>query len=309
VTLFQPMLVTGGTHPANSVRQMIRSLAQDNEGIVRGGDLKVSQISTPTGQVQVGDGSAFIQGRTAVGQGTYHVTNIGAATVNIAPTGASPRTDLIVLRVEDPEYEGTLNPGTQTVAYFTVVSGVSSTATTIPNSAWSAIVLARVTIPANTAAITDAMITSLRTLANPRRDRKLYIANHPATNHDLTHASYNLWPNSSEHSLVVPSWATSVRIVGQVTGVKLLNSSMTGGIRVTIDGSIVGQGIGLDYDAPSGTYRTHLATADTIAVPEVYKGTSRTLRIQAYRATGTGILRADAGTASILDVEFTETPV
>src|SRR4051794_40333615 len=81
---------------------------------------------------------------------------------------------MVVLRVEDPEYEGSLDPAADQIEYFQIISGVSSTATTIPDSR-TAIPLARIDIPASTSIITSAMITDLRFIANARRDRQLLL--------------------------------------------------------------------------------------------------------------------------------------
>lgn len=309
MTLQTPMFVSGATHPSNAVRMMIRDLARANEGVIGGTDLKVRQIATPTGQVRVVDGSAFVKGKTSLtSQGTYHVTNIGDTTVDIAPTGASGRSDLVVLRVEDPEYEGNINPATTIPAYIQVVPGVAGTQTTVPNTSWSAVALARIDIPANTAAITDAMITSVRVVANPRRERTLYTVNQSATQ-DLTVTTYPTFPSQASWTVPVPSWATQVKLIGQANGVRLATGDYAGGFRAVLGTSITTQSTGLSFDAPTGTYRTTLGMADTRTLPLAYQGTNQTLALQAAKTSGTGVLRADTGTSAIVDVEFYETPI
>ncbi|GHJ34370.1 hypothetical protein TPA0910_88030 [Streptomyces hygroscopicus subsp. sporocinereus] len=101
-----PIATTGATHTAQQFRMMIRDLSRANEGITEGDHLKVTALSTPGGGVQIADGSAVIIGRVSPVQGSYSAYNIGVDTsVTISPTGGTGRSDMIVLRVEDPEYE------------------------------------------------------------------------------------------------------------------------------------------------------------------------------------------------------------
>src|SRR4051795_12178320 len=126
----RPILVNGATHPAEQFRMLVRDLANGAEGITQGDDLKVIQRSTPGAGVTVGDGSGIVRGRANAFQGSYSACNVGAVNVDIAATGSGAgRSDMVILRVEDPQYEGTINPATGDVAYFQVISNVSSSAT------------------------------------------------------------------------------------------------------------------------------------------------------------------------------------
>ncbi|KPC94696.1 hypothetical protein ADL27_13100, partial [Streptomyces sp. NRRL F-6602] len=176
---------------------MIRDMARDNQGVTTGLDLKVSALATPGAGVQISDGSATITGKVSPVQGSYNSYNIGTDTVSVAATGSTARSDMLILRVEDPEYEGTRNPATDPIVFWQVVTNVSSSATTVP-SGYSAIPLARVDIPANTATITNAMITDLRQVTNPRRDRFMqpYLAQNPAVYLTGTSETWKDWPTA-----------------------------------------------------------------------------------------------------------------
>src|ERR1044072_6508492 len=185
MSLYQvPILVNGATHSAEQFRAMVQDLARGAEGTPQGGDLKLPQLSTPGTGVQVGDGSGIVRGRVNAFQGSYAVRNQGAATVPIAATGASGRSDMLILRVEDPQYEGTLNPAVDQINYFQIISGVSSSATTIPD-ARTGIPLARIDIPASTSTITNAMIVDIRKDANPRQQRVLLTQSPTALSADI----------------------------------------------------------------------------------------------------------------------------
>ena len=95
----RPILTNGATHSAQQFRMLVRDLARGAEGITEGDDLKVTQRSTPGGGVTIGDGSGVIKGRDNAFQGHYAVCNVGSIDWDIAPTGASPRSDMLIVRV------------------------------------------------------------------------------------------------------------------------------------------------------------------------------------------------------------------
>ncbi|MGW1625793.1 hypothetical protein [Streptomyces sp. NPDC002172] len=306
MTLINPPLLThGGTHQARAFRMMIRDLSRGSQGVTEGDDLKVKQLSTPGAGVRVIDGSAVILG-AYTSQGAYTQYNVGDASVAVAPTGATARSDLIVLRVEDPEYEGTRDPATDEIGYFYVVSNVSATATTSP-SGMTAVPLARVDLPANTAVITDSMITDLRQVANPRRDRKLYTS-FPSTLSTLTYSDnkWHTWPTAAKWTIPVPSWATTAKIVTTVAGLRLTRADVYAHMQ-QVFGTVQGQDTAIDDDQGSGTRRNTIVIADSVTIPASLRGTSQSLYLQTYMSKAeTGDLSVDAATSIVADIEFTE---
>jgi hypothetical protein len=310
MTLIQPpMMVTGGKHPARTMRMMIRDLSRGSQGVTEYNDLKVTQLTTPGAGVQVADGSGVVRG-AAWGQGSYTQYNVGSATVNIAPTGASGRTDMVVLRVLDPEYEGSLNPAADDVGYFYVVSNVSATATQ-PPAGMTAIPLARITLGPNTATITDAMITNLRTIANPRRDRQIYTASPSADQNWGGNAkgTYVSYPTAARWNIAVPVWAVRARIVFTVAAVQVLTGSVYGQAAFKL-GTVQGQGINFDtgpFTSGDRSQRVNLVSADTITVPAAMRGTTQLLQsMVAMDNAAAGTLQVDTATTAIADVEFEE---
>ncbi|WP_405889473.1 hypothetical protein OG427_02815 [Streptomyces sp. NBC_00133] len=300
-----PMMVHGGTHPARAMRMMIQDLARGSSGVTEGNDLKVSPLSTPGAGVRVGDGSGVIRG-AAWGQGTYTQYNVGDATVPVAPTGASARSDLLVLRVEDPEYEGTGNPETQDIGYFHVISGVSATATA-PPAGMTAIPLARLDIPLNTATITAAMIKDLRGIANPRRTRELFTAfPNVASTLGYSDNKWHVWPTAARWNILVPPWATNVKLVTTIAGLALRRADVFALMRNVI-GTVTGQHIAIDDDQGNTTRRSTVVIADSLAVPAALRGTTVPIHLDTYMyKSETGDLVVDGATTFILDVEFTE---
>ncbi|MFC9891447.1 hypothetical protein [Streptomyces pilosus] len=306
----RPILVNGATHSAQQFRMMVRDLAADAEGITRGTDLKVTQRSTPGAGVTVGDGSAVVKGRANAFQGHYSACNIGSVNVDIAATGAgSGRSDMVILRIEDPEYEGSIDPVTGEVAYFQVISNVSSAATTIPD-ARTGIPLARIDIPASTSTITNAMITDLRQVANPRRRREQFVHSPATTSTSINNAngSYAYFSTEAGWNVTVPTWASKAIISIDIAQLKYSVAQFIGLLRATFGASISLQPVILD-DNQTAIRRVTTFVSDTVTIPDAYRGASQLLRPQATGTTGnTGTVAVDASTTFRYDIEFIEAP-
>ncbi|MFD3336060.1 hypothetical protein ACFWV1_25950 [Streptomyces sp. NPDC058700] len=304
-----PILVDGATHSAQQFRMLVRDLSNGAEGITQGDDLKVSQLSTPGAGVQVADGSGIVRGRANTFQGSYAACNVGAATVEIAPTAGTPRSDMVILRVEDPDYEGTLNPADDEIAYFQVISNVSSAATAIPDGR-TGIPLARIDIPASTATITNAMIIDLRKVANPRRERTLWTQFPASTSTAIggTSSTYYNFSTAAGWNIPVPSWASTVKIRYDIGGLKLYNGAVFGDSSATFGASLALQAVGID-DNQSGARRYTQLMADTLTIPSAYRGTTQLLRARVRCFVGNaGSLVVDTASTLIADVQFEEAP-
>ncbi|MFD3516330.1 hypothetical protein [Streptomyces sp. NPDC058657] len=306
----RPILTNGATHSAQQFRMLVRDLARGAEGITEGDDLKVSQLGTPGGGVQVGDGSGVVKGRVSAYQGHYSVCNIGATTVTVAATGGTPRSDLVILRVEDPEYEGVLNPATDQICYFQIISNVSASTTWIPDGR-TGIPLARIDIPASTSAITNAMIKDIRVVANPRRETQILTqspatasANIGGTSGTMTYfstlAGWNVW---------IPDWVAVARISLTVGGLRGTTGSFYGALGATFGASLPLQSILLDDNAGATVRRSTQMLADTLTIPANYRGTNQILRLQAAGYVGNaGNLQVDNVTTVTANIEFSEAP-
>lgn len=306
-----PILTNGATHSAQQFRMLVRDLANGAEGITQGDDLKVTQRSTPGGGVTVGDGSAVVRGRANTFQGSYAACNIGSVNVDIAATGAGGgRSDMVILRIEDPEYEGSLNPATDQIAYFQVISNVSASATTIPDGR-TGIPLARVDIPVNTSTITTAMITDLRKVANPRRSRTL-VTQSPASISSAigSSTSYSYFSTAAGWNITIPDWATKAIVKIDVSPIRYDLGNFWGQISATFGSSLSTQAITLDDNQGSGTRRIPAIIADTLTLPASYRSTTQLLRVRAAAlSTGqAGRIYVDSGTTLVADVQFEEAP-
>lgn len=231
--------VDGNTLDASLWRQQLYASSMKNSGIMAPTDLKVTAFSTPGAGVNVAGGSCIIAGKELSGgqQGSYYGFNNGTDTVSVAATGGSARSDLIIARVEDPTFSGspwTWNPATQNLIYSRNVSGVSGSTTTVP-AGTTGIPLARIDIPASTSAITNAMITDLRALANPIRETDLYVLTPTATDAMVAGTDsktvYRNW-GPAFPAVAIPSWAVTMRVMFMVTAAAV--GGTTYGISVAI---------------------------------------------------------------------------
>ncbi|MFD7922551.1 hypothetical protein ACFV3R_25405 [Streptomyces sp. NPDC059740] len=307
-----PIATTGATHTAQQFRMMVRDLARDSQGVTTGLDLKVTALDTPGAGVQVSDGSAVIAGQVSPVQGSYSAYNIGSDTVSISATGSTPRSDMLVLRVEDPDYEGTRDPAVDPIVFWEVVPNVSSTATTAP-AGYSAIPLARIDLPASTATVTNAMIVDLRKVANPRRDRQLFPMFYGGSLTQLsgTAGTWQNFPSATSTTIAVPTWAASVKVMWSVGGLRLDDGNVFGNLTFQFGTKQAAQDVVIDDNQGTAPRRTSLFSADTLSLTDTagaaMRGTNITLRSRMKVNSGNaGKIGADLGTTFIADVEFVE---
>ncbi|MER6092458.1 hypothetical protein [Streptomyces bluensis] len=305
-----PMAVTGGEHSAQMFRMMIRDLARGNQGITEGTHLKISALSTPGAGVQVADGSGVIKGVYSPVQGHYSAYNIGTDTVPIGSTGGTSRSDMVILRVQDPDYEGSRDPSD--CAFFDVVTNVSSSATTVP-SGYSAIPLARIDIPASTATITNAMITDLRKVANPRRDRILYpyYAADPLVEIFGTSETWQTFPNLTMANIAIPTWAATAKVVYTISGLRYASGNVWGNFRFMLGTYEATQWVGIDDNQGTAARRGTVQMVETIDLTTTsgaaMRGTTQAFKSRMRtRSANAGRIGVDATTTFNIDVEFTE---
>ena len=329
-----PYLVGGGfEHSAEVMRAMLAASTSGAEGIVTPGDFKVRPLSVPGTSVRVAPGNALIRNSYGGGQAQTYACRAGSETqVPIEATGsAGSRTDLIVARIDDPTYQGgAFDPLTFEAARFEVIQGVPASTKTVAGLGLSypAIALARVTLPASTGTVTSAMITDLRALAQPRKERHLFV--HPMTQADGIVRIVNRrdigdwWPNPDTITgwrIDVPEWAQRVRIIGQAGGVLIRRGSANAWGRVWARIGSQYDGTGIDtqetsWDLASGTtgnHRESWITGADRAVPAGLRGATNQMLGMRGRVISSdnddSLPVLDSLSVVSLDVEFYETAV
>lgn len=162
-----PWAVKGGAViSAEVARSFAYAATSGASGVTQPSDLQVRSQTTPGSTVRVASGVAAIV-NTYAGQfgQSYIVRNAGEEDVTISATVGTARSDMLVLRIDDPQYGGSTPPNVASGPYakFAIISNVGSSAVAPPAGiAFPCIPLARIDIPANTGAIAQSMIFDLR---------------------------------------------------------------------------------------------------------------------------------------------------
>lgn len=312
-----PWFVGGGAeHSPEVARGLAFAATRGAEGISGITDLKVQAQSVPNGTVRVIPGSGLLLNRYAGGSSqTYSLRNATATDITITATGSGGgRTDMIVARVLDPQYEGSVpsDPTNFQYARLAVIQGVSASAKTAKelNLGYPAIALARITLPASTGTVTAGMITDLRRVAQPRRERAM-VTIFPAVSLGMPTAAYSAWPiSTSQRPIVaVPDWATKVDIVAHVSGVKYTKVSAKdsiAGVRTGFGSSTPAENGIIIQDAEDTGGRYNYTWIGTHAVDSSMRGTDQYINLQAVRSAGNGLWVADYQTSIVIDWEFSE---
>lgn len=306
-----PWFIGGGAEHSPDVARMVAYAATGgSSGVLGNLDFLVTPLPVPGTSVRVAAGAAVIpNGYLAgpdFGKQSYIARAASVTDVPIAATGSGAgRSDLVVVRIDDPQFGGQAPASVQNGPYdrFAVISNVAAGTTTLPtNLGYPAVLLARIDLPPSTGTVLASHITNLRKVAQPRRTRDLYNTQPTLTTSISSVTVADLAPQSNRN-IAIPSWASQVKIVGHIAGVRAITANITGNLLGAF-GSVAGiAGVAYDMDVTS---RATLMVADTLTIPAALRGTTQTLRLQANRTSGTGILRTDQYTSVLWDVEFLE---
>lgn len=159
-----PYVVHGAKHSADVFRQAHHDATSGAEGISLPDNLRVRATGTPSSQVQVSPGGVTVLNSYSGGGGqSYSGRNASATLVNVpASDSTGSKSWKIIFRISDPQFGGQA-PADPLVGPYSFIECVASSAVI----AHPHYVLADLVVPANTAAITNAMITDRREVANP----------------------------------------------------------------------------------------------------------------------------------------------
>lgn len=163
---FHPLWLQDLEYPARLDRVFADNIW--TEGILGGSSFAVSPSSPAAMTVDVAAGVAVVEGDDQTAQGKYLVRKQTAETglvIGAAP-GSGQRNDLIVLQVRDPNAGGAAGDD----AVLAVIAGTPSGSPVDPAVPNTALVLARVRVPAGTGSITAGLIDDLRVVADPEHD-------------------------------------------------------------------------------------------------------------------------------------------
>lgn len=296
--------IDGVEVPAAVARAVAYASSGGAEGVVEPEGLKVAPLDVPSTQVRVLPGAALVRNRYAGGSlQTYAVLEQIQQSLPVVATGsAGGRSDLVIVRVTDPEF-GSGDAGSS----FEIVQGVPGTAGSeyAATLGYPALALARIDIPASTATITDDMIVDLRSVAIPRTKR-VVISKEITTPAGVESSSFTEWPDEGV-MVEVPDWATTA-VFRVETLAAHWGPNVSGELRIMFGGlGVVRQGYNLDLPAGQNV-RVPMVCAGQASIPQA-QGETRNLRLQARRTAGTGYIASRVDAYYILEVEFMEQAV
>jgi len=320
------IVVDGNQYKGQTWRMAMLAAMAEQQGITDPLDLIV--LASGSGMtLNINPGSCSILGQdsafpNASLQGSYFGYNVGIDN-SLAPatTGASPRSDLIIARAEDPSFAGTPwsggGPAGQ-IVYPRIVANVANSVTTAP-SGQSAIALARVDIPANTTVITQGMITDLRNVARPMRWRTPFQfqgSTWGTPSNSPVASGPTAWPANATTTIFIPPTATFCIINFDLSNaVFTLGGSGTTSASGSLYPIIGGTPAAPVAQGPIGTYFVASTYANgtmidvvgcsLFAIPATIRNTTQTLQMVAVgNSPNTGFITTNNQAALTLDVEF-----
>lgn len=291
------------------------------EGIVAPGDCLVHQLAVPGTQIEIDTGALLILNRSAnVKNQTYVADGSGVTRLDVQATTASGgRSDLVIVRLEDPEHGdwGDIPPGEEPDWQYVrpiILQNVPASTTSFDQLGltYSAYALARIDIPASTGTITNAHITDLRKVARPRREtfRERYDAS-SGTDFSTSAilAPWEKFPATVPAvNILVPTWATKVNLSAWLTGMMNVDGNLGAYLRLALIGGVPSQTIitkvtYINEQTPSSE-RLNYLVGSTIDVPAAMRGRTCVLQPQFQKRAGAGRLRSDPDAQFVVDVEF-----
>lgn len=311
-----PWMVGGGARHSADVGRMLAFVSTGGaEGVAQPGDWKVT--ATPNGKITIARGSGMVINREpTVEAQSYAVRAPGVSTIDIDLPASSARSDLVIVRVEDPQYGWPAYPAGSEArkdgpyAFPRVISGVSPSVVNAKQLgiADSHYAIARIDIPAGATEITQEMIKDLRKLVQARQERFFDARQHTTAPHNLTPAAGNpfvtSWPNTFNPQVTVPDWATTFRQTITVANIRQYNEVTSGQFRAML-GTIGGAAPDFTFEAvPYGT-RTLIGAngGDCTAIA------GQIVQSRSDGLVTAGGLYAASGVAVIHDIQFYELPI
>lgn len=309
--------IEGVRHSGEVVRHALYTSTGGAEGVSSPGALKVTASPAADKFIRIAPGGGLLVSKYAgASEQSYAARNASESAIEVPATGSGGgRTDVVIMRILDPQYEGQMPVGLEELNAFQyvrleLIQGVADTVQTAKdlNLSYPAIALARIKRPLNKTIVENADITNLRELAQPRSLRRIISIN-PTANHPVPTAGYSSWPIlAAQRPLIsIPSWATVLKIVGHYGGIEFIEpADAVGNTVVGIRTGFGAEGAENGIIVENTPGRGHYTVSGVHAVPLNVRGTKQLINVQATRSAGTGTLEADYQSQIILDVELTE---
>lgn len=335
VNFGQATYIDGTVVPGAELRRNTQRDTGSGSGVVRPGDLKITQMDTPGPGVKVAVGDALIQSRAPGSEReTYGVPLVtaqiymGDGGAGLPGTGSQVppegyRRDFIFLEMLDPGLPTSYTPKEDWPAgqsvKLSVIQNVGPAARKMADIPALASVtgegLAAIKYLPSTATVTNAMIEDLREVQNPRtrtevRSMNLTGADKKYINKTTPYpAGGQTWPAQAEDigiDLKIPEWATVVKIESTIYQAWVpAKGSSFGEFWVQMAPSAhpdnrKTQPGRWDIDELSAQHRTTNGLSDTIRIPPSLRGTTQKFYPRANVLGGNG----EGANANTLAADF-----
>jgi len=284
-----------------------------SQGITGAQDMLVTANTVPNPGINIAPGACTIAGVEVPYQGSYYGYNVGVDTsLTIAATGGTIRSDLIVVRAEDPTFSGSPwgNPAAGQILFPRVISGVSPGSTTVPGG-YSAIPLARIDMPASVSVVQQSYIHDLRYVCQPQRIAQILTAAGPGSRTNWTvSTSAHAWPPGATWPVFIPTWATTMVVTWTIAESLYVSGTARGFLNPVFGSSVTAPALAfpqtiVSVPSATGPWRHATTGGATIAVPAALRGTTQTFQFaQVTDGTQTGLMAADEATCTSVIFEF-----
>lgn len=322
-----PWAIDGAKTGANLARRATYAAVGDVEGLVTKTDLKVSQLAVPGNGLLISGGNAIVLNRyqQSINE-SYVVANPDThqvLPVDMPAVSATAKSYLVLVTIGDPEFSQVGHPWMTSdklsedeapdyvyARPFLLPCNPGTTSAAGLGLTYPAYALARLDIPANTATITDSMLTDLRKMARPRVSEEVFFARGGTANPlNTVTPAFETWGGAPQ-SVAIPKWATLAKIDGWVESA-IISKATIGDLRVNIVGRAASDVTPFNRSTPAnGTDRTGMNFGGKIDVTAV-AGSTRTIQLEGRvaSAASSGGLTTDGYTSMMIRVRFEEIPV
>lgn len=325
-----PWAIGGGAeNEVEGARLALYAATNGGRGIMAPRDLRVTALPTPGGAVRIHSGAGVTPndylGPGGAGQ-SYAVRETSSTDFPVPATGSSGgAVRYLIIRIKDEQYEGPkpANPATGPRNFYEWVGALPTTVPYVP--------LKKLNQPANTATITNAMLTDIREMANPRilvvnRSRASVASDQGMALNSKTSAGE--WfpgdgtPTGARQQIFCPAWATAMVVEPAWYQVRYSAANVWGRYWInygpsSAEGNYSGQPFPYNtqefaFDAAEGNIqRQPWLMSDYRTISSSMRGQMMTFAFRARRhdsSTATGVVRMDGLSGLSLKVTFLEEP-
>lgn len=321
------MIGGGAKHSADVGRVLAYIACGGREGVVAPGDWKVTATAgTPDAQVHVAMGAGSIINRSGgVVSQAYTERSIAVSNLDVAPTGGSARSDLVVIRVKDPQFSPwtPYDPVTQLAqrengpyVFPEIISGVPAGTTDARSLglSHSMYAVARIDMPASKSTVLPNYIVDLRQLIKPQREEVQLVSAAPAVDEANTAVVPARWITAVNFPVAIPEWATHYIARLDLTNTIHVGPNVFGNLELRLNGTNLVASNPYASEAPAGTsQRVPIQSAISngiLAVPAGYAGTTKNFALYGTRDPSvTGYLTTDTQTRGILEITWLQRAV